>query len=568
MSVEVPILSVFGPQTGWVVAAVSLVVLFAAVGLALWMRHRGEARLSRLRKDLEDADAALADARERLRIGERLARVGTWIWDIQEDRVSWSPGCHEIFGLQAEEFGATFEAVHAQVDEKDRPLVAAAIERTLKYGDPYHVDVLARRQDTGQEVYIEAFGELVRDESGAPRLLRGSVQDVTGRRLAERALRANEERLRSATRLANVGHVVWDASGDSCLYCSEIYAAIHGLSVEQYMAQSSTLDGSFFLVHPKDRELYRDACKGLRAGKPFRIEYRVVTPDGETRHVHEIAEPVCDKDGRVVQESGTIQDITPIKRAEAELRHAKEEADLANRAKSEFLANISHELRTPLNSIIGFAELLLDERAGALANGRQQEYLLDIKQSGALLLELINDILDITRIEAGETVLEESELDVPDLLRGCIRMITEKATGKDLALKTDAISEMPRLWGDPRCLKQIVLNLLTNAIKFTPAGGTISLEAGIAEDGCGWVSVSDTGIGISKTHLRRVMEPFEQVADSDTRSHDGTGLGLPLVKALTELHGGGVQIASELGEGTTVTVRFPPERTLAPRLAG
>ncbi len=568
MSLETILSAFTGTQAAWTVAVAFLIAFASALGLAWSVRRRSVDRLSDLADQLQDANRALAESRKRLQTGERLARIGTWSWDIQEDRVSWSDGCYEIFGVTPEEFGASFEAAHAQIDETDRPQIVAAIERSVKHGDPYHIEARARRRDNGEEFFVEAFGELVRDAKGAPRLLRGSVQDVTARKHMERALKRNEERFRAAAKLANVGHVVWDAVEDRCVHCSGVYAAIHGITVDQYMLESSSLEGGFSLVHPDDREWYRDACKALRRGQSFHLEYRVVTPSGDTRYVREIAEPVLDKDGRVVQENGTIQDITPIKLAEAELRRAKEDAELADRAKSEFLANISHELRTPLNSIIGFAELLLEERAGVLENDKQREYLLDIKQSGALLLELINDILDITRIEAGETVLEETELDVPEVLRGCVRMITEKASGKDLTVRTDAIAEMPRLWGDSRCLKQIVLNLLTNAIKFTPPGGTIGIQAGVGDDGSGWIIVSDTGIGIARKHLRRVMEPFEQVAGSQTRAHQGTGLGLPLVKALTELHGGTVGIESELDKGTTVTIRFPPERTLAPRLAG
>ncbi len=552
----------------WVVLVAISIVLGGALGFAVCARRRDAGRLAEMKAKADADTKELAETKERLSIGERMARVGTWVWDIERDRVDWSEGCYEIFGVTEEDFGANFDAVHARIDKDDMPQIEAAVERALNHGEPYHTEVRAWRQDNGQEIYVESFGEVIRGPDGSPLQIRGSVQDVTARRHAENALRANEERLRAATRLANVGHVIWDAVEDRCVYCSEIYAALHGLTVEQYMVQSSALDGAFSLLHPEDREWYRDACRSLRQGKGFHLEYRVVTPEGDTHYVREIVEPVLDKDGRVIFENGTIQDITPIKLAEAELRRAKEDAELANRAKSEFLANISHELRTPLNSIIGFAELLLEERVGALGSTRQREYLFDIRQSGVLLLDLINDILDITRIEAGETVLEESEMDIPELLRGCIRMVTEKASDKDLRLETDGIADVPRLWGDARCVKQITLSLLTNAIKFTPPQGTIRVDSGVEESGGVWISVADTGIGISKKNQSRVLEPFEQVAGSQTRAHQGTGLGLTLTSALTKLHGGNIEIDSELERGTTVTVRFPPERTLAPRLAG
>lgn len=557
-----------GAQPAWtavlVLAAAGTLLLAAEV----WRRRRDGKSEAALAARTGEIVQTAAVVRDQLSLGERLARVGSWTWDIKADRVVWSDGCYEIFGVVQAGLGSDFDAAKGLINPNDARQLEDALTGTLETGNPFRVQVRARREDSSSEIYVECFGELVVGPDRAPLFLRGTLQDITAHLHAENALRANEERLRAATRLAEVGYVTWDAIEDRCIYCSEIYAAVHGLTVEEYIERCSSLTGEFGMVHPQDRAWIRNACQALRQGEGYHLEYRVLTPEGETRYVREITEPVIDKNGRVIRENGIIQDITDVKLAEKDLRRAKEDAERANRAKSEFLANISHELRTPLNSILGFSDMLLAEMQGPLANAKQREYLTDIRRSGALLLELIADLLDVTRIEAAEAVLDETEVDLIDTVRSCVRMVTEKAMARSLSLEVDDISDMPLIWGDARCLKQIVLNLLANAIKFTPHGGKVMIGAGIADDGGARILVSDTGIGIAEKDLDRVLEPFEQVTAGRGGGSDGTGLGLPLVKALTALHGGTIALNSKLHRGTQVTVHLPPERTLPQRLAG
>jgi signal transduction histidine kinase len=240
-----------------------------------------------------------------------------------------------------------------------------------------------------------------------------------------------------------------------------------------------------------------------------------------------------------------------------ELRIAKEQAELANRTKSDFLAHMSHELRTPLNAVIGFAELMMQEVHGTLGVPKYKEYLKDVHDSGVLLLSLINDILDVSKIEAGKQELNMEVCSVEEICVACIRLVKDRANASMVRLKTDLPPNLRRLNADMRAVKQILLNLLTNAVKFTPQGGMVRL---FAEDKGGrYVSlgISDTGIGISPDDLPRVLEPFGQVSNSYTRAQSGTGLGLPLAKMLTELHGGVFSIESRLSEGTTVRIRLP-----------
>jgi signal transduction histidine kinase len=241
------------------------------------------------------------------------------------------------------------------------------------------------------------------------------------------------------------------------------------------------------------------------------------------------------------------------------LRRAKEAAEAASRAKTEFLATVSHELRTPLNAIIGFSELMIRGVQGPIDNPQYREYLEDIHQSGTHLLSIINDILDFSKAEASKLELHESEVDVGQVVIGLTRLLGPRARDAGLVLDDRIPRELPHLWCDERKLKQMLLNLLTNAVKFTPRGGNIEVDASRDETGL-TISVRDTGIGIAKSDLVRVLQPFVQADNELSRRHEGTGLGLTLVNSMITMHGGSFHLESEIGIGTTAILNFPPER--------
>ncbi len=259
----------------------------------------------------------------------------------------------------------------------------------------------------------------------------------------------------------------------------------------------------------------------------------------------------------------TFTDITDQETVTADLRNAKEQAEFANRAKSEFLANMSHELRTPLNAIIGFSQIMTEQMFGPIGSPRYREYAGDILNSSQHLLQIINDILDMAKIEAGRVVLHEAPVEVARLAESCFRLVGERAESAGVALRIDIAPDLPDLLGDERLVKQILLNLLSNAVKFTPRGGRVTISGRVDPD-AGWtLSVIDTGIGITAADIPRVMQPFGQVDGSYARKHGGTGLGLSIVRALAELHGGTFRLDSTPGEGTTATVSFGARRVLA-----
>jgi signal transduction histidine kinase len=247
-----------------------------------------------------------------------------------------------------------------------------------------------------------------------------------------------------------------------------------------------------------------------------------------------------------------------LSRAEQEASKARVEAELLNRAKTEFLHNISHELKTPLHAIIGFADLLTDHHLV----GEQLNYLKDIAQSGRHLLDIVENLLDLSRIDLKELDPRDESLSIPSLISTCVHVVSERAERNGVNLRVEADPALPMVCADRRMTKQMLTNLLSNAVKFTPKGGEVSIGCARNENGL-CVRISDTGIGIAPEQLATVLEPFRQADSATTRSYDGVGLGLTLVNAMIEAHGGALSLESEVGAGTVATLRFPAERVMA-----
>jgi signal transduction histidine kinase len=312
--------------------------------------------------------------------------------------------------------------------------------------------------------------------------------------------------------------------------------------------------GGLVLCNSKYRDIALEQAERRAPGGSGHVEQQL--PDGRWVLMREWRT----KSGGTI---GILTDISELKEREDELRVAKEHAELANRAKSEFLANMSHELRTPLNAIIGFSELMKSEVFGPVGDERYKAYSNDICDSGIHLLQIINDILDLSKIEAARFELHDEALHVPDTVRSAVRIINQRAADAGVEVIAEIEPGLPALLADERCVKQILLNLLSNAVKFTLSGGTITVRGRISEDGDMHIAVADTGIGIAERDLPKALASFSQVDSAFTRKYQGTGLGLPLTKKLTELHGGALKIESRVNVGTTVTAVFPRERVLA-----
>ncbi|MDE2229173.1 MAG: response regulator [Alphaproteobacteria bacterium] len=292
------------------------------------------------------------------------------------------------------------------------------------------------------------------------------------------------------------------------------------------------------------------------------FEHTVNTPAGEERVMLSSKALLRDPSGRPMLVVSAALDITARKEAELALIAAKEEAELASRSKSEFLANMSHELRTPLNAIIGFSQVMADEVMGPLGSPRYAGYARDICASAQHLLGIISDILDVSKLEAGKVEIDEEDVELPQVVRDVLQLVAERARALDISIDADLPPDLPRLRADGLKLKQVLLNLVTNAIKFSHGGGRVVLAARFGADGFE-ITVSDRGIGMDPVEIQTAVTRFGQVASTWSRRHAGTGLGLPLAIGLVELHGGQLSIESCKDVGTTVHVRLPAERALA-----
>ncbi len=311
------------------------------------------------------------------------------------------------------------------------------------------------------------------------------------------------------------------------------------------------------LVHADDLKAIQAAfMEASYFGRAASAEVRMKRRDGSLVWVEIRCRPAAPVKGQAADIVAVTRDITDRKTQELALIDARDLAEQANRAKSRFLANMSHELRTPLNAIIGFSEVMTHEMFGPVGSPKYLEYSHLIHESGAHLLELINGILDMSKIEAGKFELGEEIFDLDEIAQSAVRFVKIQADRAGVLLKASIAPNARLVFADKRAVKQILINLLSNGVKFTPRGGDVSIRAVLDAQGLE-ITVSDSGVGISAENLKKLGRPFEQVEDEHVRSKEGTGLGLALVKALTAMHGGEAVIESTLGEGTTVRVRLP-----------
>jgi two-component system, cell cycle sensor histidine kinase PleC len=506
-------------------------------------------------------------------------RCGLWDWDLSRGRIFWSQSMFTMLGLETRSDLLTFGEVNALVKSDDIDLFAIADQLISSKID--HIDQTFRMQHTGGHwIWLRVRCELSQDAGDAGLHLIGIAVDITEQKsLAEKTVEA-DVRLRDAIETIPEAFVLWDA-GDRLVLCNSHFQRLHKLP------DSAVIPGTSYetVIEVGSMPEVRTRLHETGVQTPGARTFEAQLEDGSWLHISERRT----KDGGYVS-VGT--DITRIKEHEQKLvdndlrlratvidlkssqatleQQAVELADLAqkyseeknraeeaNQTKSKFLANMSHELRTPLNAIIGFSEIMGSGMFGALGSEKYQEYCHDILTSGHYLLEVINDILDMSKIEAGRMKLDMERLDLSTTLAESLRVVSGRANDKNLILDADIEGAIPVV-ADRRAVKQIIVNLLSNAVKFTPDGGKVVVRSRVLSDSIR-LMIADTGIGIAPQSLVRLGRPFEQVESQLSKTYHGSGLGLAIARSLTNLHGGTMRLRSKLGTGTVVCVTLPYE---------
>jgi two-component system cell cycle sensor histidine kinase PleC len=532
-----------------------------------------------------EADLIHDTVRCRIDTALNRGRCGLWDWDLARGRVFWSHSMFDILGLPPKDDLLSFGEVSALVHKDDIDLYELATQ--VADSKVQSIDHAFRmRHADGRWLWLRARCELARQEDQGGLHLIGIAVDITEQKtLVERTVAA-DLRLRDAIETIPEAFVLWDADNRLVL-CNSNFQELHHLPDEAVQVGARYES----IVAAGKKPILRTAAASDDAQQPGAGTFEVQLDDGRWMHISERRT----KDGGYVS-VGT--DITKIKLHEQKLvegekrqahtindlrksqealqlqagqladlaeKYAEEKtrAEEANQAKSKFLANMSHELRTPLNAIIGFSEIMEAAMFGPLGAEKYNEYSRDIRESGEYLLDVINDILDMSKIEAGGIRLAPEQIDLDSVLADCLRVVWQRASEKHLTLQS-RVDPAIALKADRRALKQIALNLLSNAVKFTPDGGAVVVR-GHVRAGKVTIAIEDSGIGIPKDALHKLGRPFEQVESQLTKRHQGSGLGLAIAKSLTELHGGAMRIHSHLGKGTMVVVRLPLEAEAAPR---
>jgi two-component system cell cycle sensor histidine kinase PleC len=505
---------------------------------------------------------------------EALSACSVWRWNLARGHVHWSAPMYRLLGKTASEETMAFRAI-AQALHPDDDL-RGEIDRHLRDGKTQFDQSFRLRHAEGHFVNMRLRGHITRDnETQEPYLtaIAAADQDVVA------SADANA-RLRDAVETISEAFVLWD-NQNRLLMCNSKYQQFHGLHdgvirpgsayEEVIAAASDPVICKRVAVDGKDDDDSRTYEAQLEDGRWLHINERR-TKDGGFVSVGTDITVLKESQQRLAESEQQLRSsVTELRLSRRELEQQKQQlvdlaekyaleknrAEAANRAKSEFLANISHELRTPLNAVIGFSEVMQQALFGPLGHAKYQEYARDIHESGAYLLEVINDILDMSKIEAGRMTLDVGSVDVADIVEDSMKVVGQAAAERDITLSRHGPSRL-MLEADRRALKQVFLNLLSNAVKFTRDGGSVDVHLSRTR-GLVRIAIKDTGIGIPETDITKLGRPFEQVENQFSKSHQGSGLGLAISRALVELHGGSLRIVSREGQGTTVTCTLPVE---------
>ncbi|MBN9669710.1 PAS domain-containing sensor histidine kinase [Roseibium aggregatum] len=526
----------------------------------------------------EHADEMYAATRARIDTALTHGRCGLFDWDLSRGRMFWSSSLYELLGREPKDDILSFADVADITHPDDIDLLGLA-EHLLESGETLVDETFRMRHADGSWIWLRARGEIQTEPGSAEPHLIGICIDITEQHELAEQSRMADLRLRDAIETISEAFVLWNAKNELVI-CNSNYQSLHNLSstairpgtpYKDVMAAASNAEVAPHPVNVAQRGGTSDDSyeARLKDGRWLQISERRTKDGGfvsvgtDITALKKHEEKLLDSEKRL---KATVSDLQKSRQTlEFQARQLVEMADkyqeektraeAANKAKSEFLANISHELRTPLNAIIGFSDIMTQEMFGPVGTDRYSDYCKDIYSSGTYLLNVINDILDMSKIEAGRMTIETEVLNAAEAAHDASRIVTGAATEKNIAVTAD-VAEDHFVHADKRALKQILLNLLANAVKFTPDNGTVKLSASKRGDKLRF-EVTDTGIGISERDIKRLAQPFVQVENQFTKTHQGSGLGLAIARSLVELHGGSLTIKSEVKEGTTVSFTLP-----------
>jgi PAS domain S-box-containing protein len=498
----------------------------------------------------------LRRSEERLRLANDGGQLGIYHWDMVARKHEWSARCREHLAL-APGTEPSLDHFYAAVHPEDRATVEGLMRRSLETDTDYAAEYRILHPD-GSQRWITALGRYYRSADGGVQGMGGVTMDITGRKQAEEALRESERKYRIVAD-NTYDWEFWTDDETRFLYCSPSCVRVTGHTAVEFLADPTLL---LRCIHSDDRDRYLDHRVAVRCeAGPGEIDFRLVHTDGTERWISHVCQAVVDEQGRCLGRRGSNRDVTQRKRAEEELRVAKEAAEAASHAKSAFLAHMSHEIRTPMNAILGFTQLL--QRDPALT-AEQEQRLRSISTSGGQLLRLITDVLEMAKLEAGRAAISPVECDLRALLLDLEALFRLRTDEKHLQLSTQYPSDIPgTILVDATKIRQVLVYLMDNATKYTKQGG-IEVRVGARPKPnarerdrafvfC--IEVQDTGVGIGPADLERIFGPFEQ-AEAVARSAGGSGLGLTISRRLARLMGGDVTVASQPGVGSTFRFAF------------